>query len=61
MEEAKAKVAECKKLEKYNEVQELDCGNAADALLDDKENRSSVNDNTGFKASDFGRKPAESK
>ncbi|EFO4793572.1 EexN family lipoprotein [Campylobacter coli] len=33
LEEAKIRVAECKKLEKINETQQLDCENANEALL----------------------------
>ncbi|MBZ7936310.1 EexN family lipoprotein [Campylobacter sp. B0100352/1] len=33
IEEAKTKAAECKKLERFNETQRLDCENANEALL----------------------------
>lgn len=33
VEEAKAKVETCKKLEKHNEIQQLDCQNARSALF----------------------------
>ncbi|EIB1592003.1 EexN family lipoprotein, partial [Campylobacter coli] len=33
LEEAKIRVAECKKMEKINETQQLDCENANEALL----------------------------
>ena len=33
LEEAKARIAECKKLETYNEVEQIDCGNASWALF----------------------------
>lgn len=33
LEEAKARIAQCKKLETYNEVEQIDCGNASWALF----------------------------
>ncbi|MCZ6160497.1 EexN family lipoprotein [Campylobacter ureolyticus] len=39
LEEAQARVGECKKLEKFNETQQLDCQNANEAVLDNKANR----------------------
>ncbi|MBE7358825.1 EexN family lipoprotein [Campylobacter sp. RM12327] len=33
LEEAKARVAECKKLEKFNETEQIDCANANKALF----------------------------
>ncbi|HDX6240943.1 TPA: EexN family lipoprotein [Campylobacter fetus subsp. venerealis] len=33
LEEAKARVAECKKLEKFNETEQVDCANAEDAII----------------------------
>ncbi|WP_081303782.1 EexN family lipoprotein [Campylobacter fetus] len=33
LEEAKARVAECKKLEKFNETEQIDCVNANDAIF----------------------------
>ncbi|EAI3887298.1 EexN family lipoprotein [Campylobacter fetus] len=33
LEEAKARVAECKKLEKFNETEQIDCTNANSALF----------------------------
>ncbi len=58
LEEAKTKVEDCKKLEKYNEVQQLDCGNAKDAVFNNKENRRNIYD-TKDDMSEFVRKPAE--
>ncbi|MCZ6104251.1 EexN family lipoprotein [Campylobacter ureolyticus] len=39
LEEAQVRVGECKKLEKFNEIQQLDCQNANEAVLDNKANR----------------------
>ncbi|HED6686284.1 TPA: EexN family lipoprotein [Campylobacter jejuni] len=33
IDEAKARVAECKKMEKMNETQQRDCSNASEAIL----------------------------
>ena len=46
LEEAKAKVAECNKLEKTNEKQELDCKNAKTSLLLERDT------NSGYKKAD---------
>ncbi|MCT7910709.1 EexN family lipoprotein [Arcobacter lacus] len=59
LEEAKARVSECKKLEKANENQQLDCSNAQEAVIDNKANRKSVNDNSSYESSDFVRKVPE--
>ncbi|HDX6244582.1 TPA: EexN family lipoprotein [Campylobacter fetus subsp. venerealis] len=39
LEEAELRMQECKKLEKFNEIEQLDCQNASEAVLDNKANR----------------------
>ncbi|MDY0365347.1 MAG: EexN family lipoprotein [Arcobacteraceae bacterium] len=39
LDKAKARVAECKKLETYNEIQQIDCQNATMALFSNTANR----------------------
>ena len=46
IEEAKTKVETCKKLEKSNEVQQLDCQNAKSAIFENKENRTNPFDHS---------------
>ncbi len=59
LEEAKARVETCKKLEKSNEVQERECQNAKQAIFDNKQSRKNIYD-TNENMQDFVRKPTES-
>jgi len=59
LEEAKVRAEACKKLEKSNEAQQLDCQNAKQAVFDNKQNRKNIYD-TNENMQDFVRKPTGS-
>lgn len=54
LEEAKAKIEECNKLEKYNEIQQIDCQNAKSSRFNNKADKTNIYD-TKTDMSDFVR------
>ncbi|MGI6724118.1 MAG: EexN family lipoprotein [Arcobacteraceae bacterium] len=61
LDKAKARVAECKKLETYNEIQQIDCQNATMALFSNTANRKNpYAENQNYDMRQFARlKPQE--
>lgn len=59
IDEAKTRVEACKKLEKYNEIQQLDCQNASSAIFFHSDTNSKNPFDTKGDMRDFVWKPAE--